>query len=60
MFEKYINMISKDVPITCGQTSQGYWYCKELKADTTDELKKLISEVNKILNDYNKKEDVKK
>jgi len=60
LFEKYINMINKDIPITCGQTSQGYWYCKELKAENTEELKNLINEINKILNGYNKKEESKK
>ena len=52
MFEKYIMV--KENKILCGQTSQGIWYCKELPADTTAELKILIGEVNTILNNYNR------
>lgn len=56
MFEKYITI--KESKILCGQTSSGVWYCKELPADTTAELKMLIGEVNNILNGYNKKEGI--
>jgi len=52
MFEKYISI--KESKILCGQTSSGIWYCKELPAETTSELKVLIGEVNVILNTYNK------
>jgi len=51
MFEKYISI--KESKILCGQTSSGVWYCKELPAETTSELKVLIGEVNEILNKYN-------
>ena len=62
MFEKYITI--KESKILCGQTSSGIWYCKELPAETTAELKVLIGEVNTILNKYNgaktKKEPISK
>lgn len=52
MFEKYITI--KEKPrIICGQTSSGIWYCKELQADCTSELKQLVGETNKILNEFN-------
>ena len=55
MFEKYITI--KESKIVCGQTSSGIWYCKELPADTTAELRRLIGEVNRILNEYKTKEE---
>jgi len=54
MFEKYISV--KDNKIVAKQTAAGVWYIAELPADTTAELKLLIGECNKILNEYNKKE----
>jgi len=53
LFDQYIQI--KDRQIIAGQTSGGIWYCKELPAETPEELKKLIGEVNKILNTYNTK-----
>ena len=53
LFDQYIQI--KDRQIIAGQTSGGIWYCKELPADNPEELKKLIGEVNKILNNYNTK-----
>jgi len=51
MFDKYIQKNEKK--IIAGQTSNGVWYCKEIIAETPTELKLLIGDVNKILNDYN-------
>ena len=51
MFEKYITI--KESNIVVKQTSGGVWYCSELPARTTNELEGLISEVNRILNNYN-------
>ena len=51
MFDKYIKINEKR--IIAGQTSSGIWYCKELIAETTTELREIINEVNIILNDYN-------
>lgn len=53
MFERYITI--KEKMIVCGQNNSGLWYCKELPADTTAELKILIGEINGILNEYNNK-----
>jgi hypothetical protein len=53
MFERYITI--KEKMIICGQNNSGLWYCKELPADTTAELKVLIGEINGILNEYNNK-----
>lgn len=55
MLDKYIQL--KENKIVCGQTSSGVWYCKEVPAESTKELKILIGEINKILNEYNKKEN---
>lgn len=52
MLDKYIQI--KDRQIICGQNAGGMWYCKELPADNTCELNKLIGEVNSILNTFNK------
>jgi len=57
MLDKYINL--KDKKITVGQTSQGYWYCKEADVDSISELRSLIGEVNGILNEYNSKKEEK-
>ena len=55
MFEKYL--VIKENKILCGQNATtGTWYCKELPADSTQELDNLINDINKILNKYNKKE----
>lgn len=51
MLDRYIQITDKQ--IIAGQTAAGVWYCKELPANTTAELKILVGEVNKILNDYN-------
>jgi len=53
MLDKFINI--KDKKITVGQTSSGYWYCKEADAENTQELKNLIGDINAILNEYNNK-----
>lgn len=53
MLDKYIKINEKK--INAGQTNTGFWYCKELTVETPGELKKIIGEVNKILNEYNKK-----
>ena len=58
MFDRYIKINEKR--ITAGQNSSGSWYCKELIAETTKELKELISEVNQILNEYNQNGKEKK
>jgi len=57
MFDKFIKINEKR--IIAGQTSSGVWYCKELMAETPNELKTLISDINKILNDYNNNIDKK-
>ena len=54
MLDKYIKI--SESRMVCGQTSSGVWYCKELPAETTKQLDKLIGEVNNIMNKYNKKE----
>ena len=52
MLDKFINI--RDKLIICGQnTTTGAWICKEVSADTTQELKVLIGEINVILNEYN-------
>lgn len=51
MFEKYI--VINETNIIVGQSSNGFWYCKELPSKTIDELEFKIGKVNKILNDYN-------
>jgi len=57
MLDKFINI--KDKKITVGQTSSGFWYCKEADVDNTSELKVLIGEINVILNEYNIKKEKK-
>lgn len=52
MLDKYVRV--GDKMIVSGQTSGGFWYCKELPAETTKEADKLISEMNKVYNKYNK------
>lgn len=52
MLDKYIKVNEKK--ILAGQNSSGMWLCKELAADNTKELKTLILDVNKILNEVNK------
>jgi len=54
MLDRYINI--KDRIIIAGQSSGGIWYIKELPAENTKELKKLMGECNQICNQYNKKE----
>jgi hypothetical protein len=58
MFDRYIKV--NDRQIIAGQTNNGFWYCKELKAENPSEVRFLIGEVNKILNEYNNTEDKKK
>jgi len=58
MFDKYIKINEKR--IIAGQTSSGVWYCKELIAETTEELKTMIGEVNTILNTFNTGNETKK
>ena len=56
MFNKYIKINEKKISV--GQDGKtGGWYCKNLDAETTSELKVLIGEVNEILNTYNQKTD---
>lgn len=52
MLDKYIKIGEKT--ITCGQTSSGIWYCKELPAENPKEADKLIGQMNTIFNKYNK------
>ena len=54
MLDKYIKI--NDKQIIAGQTSSGIWYCKELPANTPEELETLIGKINNIFNEYNKKE----
>ena len=56
VLDKYIKI--NDKQIVAGQTSAGIWYCKELPANTTKELKTLIGEINSILNKANEKEEI--
>jgi len=56
VLDKYIKI--NDKQIIAGQTAAGIWYCKELPANTTKELRNLISEINSILNKANKKEEI--
>ena len=58
MLDKYIQI--RERQIICGQNASGVWYCKELPCDNTCELDKKISEINKILNKYNKPNTEKK
>ena len=54
MFEKY--KIIREHSIVSGQDAKSKeWYCKELPAYSTKETEKLIGELNKIYNSYNKK-----
>jgi len=57
MFDRYIKINEKR--IIAGQTSNGVWYCKELVAEDTVELKTVINDVNLILNEFNKSETKK-
>lgn len=54
MLDKYITI--KEKTIVAGQSAAGTWYIKELPAENTKELEKLIGECNRICNKYNKKE----
>ena len=56
MFDRYIKINEKR--IIAGQTSSGVWYCKELIAEDTKELKELIGNVNLILNEYNNEKNI--
>lgn len=56
VLDKYIKINEKQ--IIAGQTAAGVWYCKELPANTTKELRNLISEINIILNKANEKEEI--
>jgi len=56
MLDKYIQI--RDRVIIAGQTSGGVWYIKELPAESTKELERLVGECNRICNRYNKKEKV--
>lgn len=51
MLDRYIQI--KERMIICGQNSAGFWYCKELPANSTGELSDLINTVNSILNKFN-------
>ena len=57
MLDKYIKI--NDKQIIAGQSAAGLWYCKELPANTTDELEILIGKVNVILNKFNKEKEKK-
>lgn len=57
MLDKKQYVMLNEEKIVCGQTSKGYWYCKELPADNTAELEIMIGQVNQILNKYNIKEE---
>ena len=60
VLDKYITIKEKD--IACGQTSSGFWYCKELRAENPEEAGQLMKDINKELNEVNpvKKEKEKK
>ena len=49
----------KENKILCGQTSSGVWYCKELPVDSIADLRRLIGEVNNVLNEYNEKKQAR-
>jgi len=55
MFDKYVKVNEKK--IVAGQTSAGVWYCKEVVCETSEELKKMIADINSILNSFNNKVD---
>jgi len=57
MLDKYIKI--NDKQIIAGQTSAGIWYCKELPANTTEELETLIGKINIILNKANEEKKQK-
>ena len=54
MLDKYIKINEK--VIESKQTSSGIWYCSNVTAETPKEMDKLIGELNRIYNKYNKKE----
>lgn len=58
MLDKFINI--RDKLIICGQNNSGMWYCKEVSADTTQELKIIINDINNLLNEFNNKIHTKK
>ena len=52
MFEKYVTV--SEPRFVVKQNEKGKYYCSKLSADDLKELDRLINEVNKILNRYNK------
>lgn len=54
MLDKYIKI--NDRLIICGQDKDKLWYCKEFPAETIDEVKNTIKELNKVFNEANKKD----
>lgn len=54
MLDKYIKINER--VIISKQTSSGIWYCAELPSETVKEADKLIGELNKVYNKYNKKQ----
>jgi len=58
MLDKYINFEKEKFRYK--QNADGTWICVDLRADTIIESKTLIGEVNKMLNEFNKKEKEKK
>ena len=56
MLDKYIKINEK--VIESKQTSSGIWYCNKVSAENVKEMDKLISDLNKLYNKYNKKEKV--
>ena len=57
MLDKYIKIEEK--LIESKQTAAGVWYCASVKAETVEEIDKLIGKLNIIYNKYNSKQDKK-
>lgn len=58
VLDKYIKI--NDRQIISGQDKDKLWFCKEFPADTTKEVKDIITELNKIYNEANKEMTSKK
>lgn len=54
MLNQYIKINEKI--IESKQTSGGIWYCSSVTSETVKEMDKLIGDLNKVYNNYNKKE----
>lgn len=59
-FVRYLKIDNSEL-IHAGQDPKTKeWYCKDLPARTTTELRRLMGEINAILNEYNFEEKEKK